>query len=97
MTTFHDHWLKGDTRLDVEASLSDAGISLLPTSVSSYDPIGVISRPTGELDPDGSPVMEDLPGWHANLRLRDPLTATQESILSPILIQPPANPARTWA
>jgi hypothetical protein len=95
--TFHDYWLKGDTWVDVEGNLADAGISLLPTLVSSYDPIGVISRPTGELDPEGNQVMEDLPGWHANLRLTVPLTTTQEVILSPILIQPPANPARTWA
>jgi hypothetical protein len=95
--TFHDHWLKGDTRLDVEASLADAGISLLPTSVSSYDPIGVISRPTGELDPEGNPVMEDLPGWHANLRMRHALTADQADALAPVLIPKPQHPARVWA
>ena len=95
--TFHDYWLKGDTRLDVEASLSDAGISLLPTPVSSYDPIGVISRPTGELDPEGNQVMEDLPGWHANLRMRDALTDDQADALAPVLIFKPQNPVRVWA
>jgi hypothetical protein len=95
--TFHDYWLKGDTWVDVEGTLADAGISLLPTLVSSYDPIGVISRPTGELDAQGNQVMEALEGWHANLRLTEALTATQEAILEPVLIPQPTNPMRTWA
>lgn len=97
MTTYHDYWLKGDTRLDVEASLQDAGISLGPTLVSSYDPIGIISKPTGEVDEEGTPVMEELPGWHANLRLTEALSGSQGAALAAVLIQPPGNPVRTWA
>lgn len=33
------------------------------------------TRPTGEVDADGKPIMEPVPGWHANVRVYGDLAA----------------------
>lgn len=33
----------------------------------------VPTRATGQLDQDGRPIMEAVPGWHANVRIEGPL------------------------
>ena len=86
MITFYDYYLRGDTEADVHAGMAAAGIPLGPTHATSYDPIGTIYV-------DDAPIA----GWHANLRLRDPMTDHQEAGLASVLIPPPHNPARVWA
>ena len=97
MITFYDYYLRGDTEADVHAGMAAAGIPLGPTHATSYDPIGTIWTDTGTVDAEGNPVMEPLPGWHANLRLRAPMTDHQEAGLASVLIPPPHHPARVWA
>lgn len=86
MEGLHDYWLRGDTESDVTDAVSAAGIPLLPSTESSFDPIGTI------YDGNGDPV----PGWHANLRLRYEMTEMQVAVMGSILIPPPANPVRVW-
>jgi len=97
VTTFHDYWLKGDTRLDVEAAMAGSGIGLLPAQDSSYDPIGTIYVPGPDVDEDGNTIPVPLDGWHANLRMREALTAGQELALASVLIPKPQHPVRVWA
>ena len=86
MITFYDYYLRGDTEADVHAGMAAAGIPLGPTHATSYDPIGMIYV-------DDAPIA----GWHANLRLRAPMTDHQEAGLASVLIPPPHHPARVWA
>lgn len=86
MITFYDYYLRGDTEADVHAGMAAAGIPLGPTHATSYDPIGTIYV-------DDAPIA----GWHANLRLRAPMTDHQEAGLASVLIPPPHNPVRVWA
>jgi hypothetical protein len=97
MTPFHDYWLKGEDEAHVQEAMAAAGLVCGFTQETSYSAIGTIWVPGPDVDEEGNPIPVPLPGWHANLRLRDPLTATQEVILSPILIQPPAHPVRVWS
>lgn len=92
----NDYWLRGDDESAVLAAMAEAGISTGPTMVSSFDPIGTIWKDTGTVDAEGNPVMEPLPGWHANLRMRNELTFDQEAVLSTVLIEQPKNPVRAW-
>ena len=94
---FFDYWLRGQDEAEVLAALAAAGIAVHPTESSSFDPIGTIWKDTGTVDAEGDPVMEPLPGWHANLRLRAPMTDHQEAGLASVLIPPPHHPARVWA
>jgi hypothetical protein len=86
MITFYDYCLRGDTEADVHAGMAAAGIPLGPTHATSYDPIGTIYV-------DDAPIA----GWHANLRMRVPMTDHQEAGLASVLIPPPHHPARVWA
>ena len=97
MSAFHDYWLRGDSQGEVETAMASAGIPLLPSTMSSYDAIGTIWRDTGEVDADGNPVMEPIPGWHANLRMVRALTEGEEMALDGVLIQEPQHPVRVWA
>ena len=94
---FYDYWLKGNTQFQIETLLKNADIDLLPTSISSYDPIGIIYTDGSEIDQNGNFIQVPLEGWHANLRLRIPLSEQQQNILQPILIERPNNPSRIWA
>ena len=35
------------------------------------DTIGVIQKPTGEIDADGNPVVAPIAGWHVNVLVAD--------------------------
>ena len=97
MTVFHDYWLKGEDEAHVHEAMAAAGIGLLPAEESSFDPIGTIWVPGPDVDEDGNPIPVPLPGWHANLRLRDKMTFPQRSALESILIPQPQHPVRVWA
>jgi hypothetical protein len=56
------------------------------------DVIGTIYKPTGETDEEGSPVMEALNGYHANIR---GITDEQAALLP--TIAKPNSPVRMWA
>lgn len=53
--------------------------------------IGIISKPTGEVDAEGNPVMAALDGWHVNVRVisEDPSPLKQYAVT-------PAVPVRVW-
>ena len=97
MTAFYDYWIKGEDEAHVHYAMSEAGIPLLPTEASSFDPIGTIWVPGPDVDEDGNPIPVPLPGWHANLRMRDAMTDEQADALAPVLISKPQNPVRVWA
>lgn len=94
--SMHDYWLRGDDEAAVLSAMAEAAIPTLPSTESSFDPIGTIWKDTGTVDAEGNPVMEPLPGWHANLRMRSELTFDQEAALALVLIDAPANPVRIW-
>lgn len=81
----NDYWLRGDSEAEVLAAIAQAEIQALPSTESSFDPIGTIYV-------DDAPIA----GWHANLRLRNAMTFDQEAALAPVLIEPPQNPVRIW-
>lgn len=53
--------------------------------------IGIIYKPTGETDAEGSPVMAALDGWHVNVRVVDEDSAP----LEPYAVTP-TMPVRVW-
>lgn len=56
------------------------------------DIIGAIWKPTSETDAEGNAVMEQLDGYHANIR---GITPEQAELLP--IIEKPASPVRVWA
>jgi hypothetical protein len=60
------------------------------------DIVGIIYKPTGEVDEEGNPVMEPIEGYHANIRkwVGD---FTEEQLASLPLIEAPSSPSRIWA
>ena len=59
----------------------------------NIDIIGVISKPTGEVDAEDKPIMETLEGWHVNIRVA---AGEDASVLEAFKVQP-QNPIRIWA
>ena len=57
----------------------------------NIDVIGIIYKPTGELDADGNPILAPLDGWHVNVR-----NYTETTLLDDYLVFP-TNPVRIWA
>lgn len=53
--------------------------------------IGIIYKPTGDTDAEGSPVMAALDGWHVNVRVvgEDPTPLEQYAVT-------PTMPVRVW-
>lgn len=53
--------------------------------------IGIIYKPTGEVDSEGNPVMAALDGWHVNVRVvgEDPTPLEQYAVT-------PTMPVRVW-
>lgn len=58
----------------------------------NIDTVGVISKPTGELDAEGNPVMETLESWHVNIRL----AAGEDASTLETYKVVPTNPIRVW-
>lgn len=52
--------------------------------------IGIISKPTGEVDAEGNAVMLALEGWHVNVRAEASSALVQYQVF-------PAAPMRVWA
>lgn len=62
---------------------------------ANIDTIGVIYKPTGEMqdtDDGPMPVMAPIPGWHVNIRL---LPGEDASALEPYAVTP-TTPMRVW-
>jgi len=66
---------------------------------AAIDLIGKLARPTGDtgLDEMGNkhPIWEEIPGYHANIRLRDGQALPVE--LQPFVLEAPAYPKRVFA
>lgn len=58
----------------------------------NIDTVGVILKPTGELDAEGNPVMETLEGWHVNVRV----AAGEDAASLEAYAVVPKNPVRIW-
>ena len=56
----------------------------------NIDIIGVIYKPTGELDEDNNPILAPLDGWHVNVR-HEGEVALDEYVVYP------TQPVRIWA
>lgn len=91
-------------RADDEAALA-AALAPLPLAGHgvAIDVIGTLYAEAGETatDPETGETIAltaPLPGWHANLRIRDdhPDRAAIEAALSAFVVVP-ANPRRVWA
>lgn len=64
-----------------------------PSDGLLVDIVGIVWRPTGEVNASGDPVFEARPGWHINVRCLDDRDL---SALTPYVITP-AEPYRVWA
>jgi hypothetical protein len=60
------------------------------------DIIGVIYKPTGEVDDEGNPEMEPIEGYHANIRKWVGDFEAEQLAALP-LIADPTHPVRIWA
>lgn len=74
------------------ASFEAAGLQAEPGALD-LDVIGVISLPTGEIEPMGGAIVAPIPGWHVNLRCSD---GRDLSALATVTVHP-AQPVRVWA
>lgn len=95
-----DIYLRAPDRDTMDAALAAAGLTNEDGRPGAPDirwsRIGTISRATGEVDKEGLPIMEEVPGYHANLRLMREATAEELNALAPLTIDPPATPYRVW-
>jgi hypothetical protein len=78
-----------------EQALGADNFAIKHIKVANYaniDTLGVISKPTGETDAEGNPVMASLDGWHVNVRVvGEDATALEAFSVTPTL------PVRVWA
>ncbi len=107
---FFDYYLKGPDRDATRAALLAAGLTVeyadedgeprrVPAQGVNLSTVGVIST-GGEWDAEGNVITPptELPGWHVNLRLSQPLTDAQQEALAGMVIAPsPETPYRVWA
>ena len=59
---------------------------------ANIDTVGAITKPSGEVDAEGNPVMQPLEGWHVNVRVaagEDASTLETYKVL-------PKQPVRIW-
>ena len=72
----------------------EEGVVLMEASVTpnyqNISTIGIISKPTGEVDAEGNPVMTALEGWHVNVKANESPELEQYRVF-------PAAPMRVWA
>lgn len=93
-----DLYLKATSQTALRAALVAAGLATSDAKGFaarpgvSVDEIGAVYKATGVTLPDGSPEMKAGLGYHANLRLDEPLPA---GVTLPI-IEAPDTPYRTW-
>jgi len=76
-------------------SLSNNFPSIRPSLLLDFantDVIGTIYRPTEAVDEEGNPVMEELTGYHVNIRA----IGEDTTAIAPFAVVP-ANPVRIWA
>ncbi len=90
--------LRFESREAWRAARQEAWGGVLPDSVA-YDTIGVVRREGEQIgaDPEtGEPIhaMEELPGWHVNLRMRDGVELPASMAAAVIT---PDSPIRGWA
>lgn len=99
----NDYYLKFESQEAGETELVNAKVLLAQTNESgetrlipaegvSYDPVGLIYKETGEFDAEWQPVMEQVDGWHCNLRMDGALPPALEPF-----VMAPVTPARVWA
>jgi hypothetical protein len=60
---------------------------------ANIDTLGVIYKPTGETDTEGTPVTAPIAGWHVNVRLVD----GEDSSAFTSFEVTPSTPIRVWA
>ena len=78
------------------SSEEEANAALYTESCPNYiniDTLGVIHKPTGELDADDNPVMAPVAGWHVNVLVVD---GEDASPLEAYRVYP-VTPHRVWA
>jgi len=57
-----------------------------------------LSEPTGEADEDGAPIMQPVPGYHADLLVHpDRVEAVAEALGSVVIDPPPVTPQFHWS
>ena len=86
-----EYYLKFTSEAEATAVLYTAVDELQSNpNYANISVIGVISKPTGEVDSEGSPVMVALEGWHVNVKTPEALELVQYQIF-------PVAPMRVWA
>lgn len=58
----------------------------------NIDTIGVIYKPTGEVDDEGNPLLSPIEGWHVNVRLLD----DEDAAPLESYVVTPSTPLRVW-
>ena len=59
---------------------------------------GPLTEPTGDVDDDGAPIMQPVPGYHADLLVHpDHLDALAEALGPVVIDPPPVTPQFKWA
>jgi hypothetical protein len=92
-----DYYLRATDEAAMNAALNAAAVidsEGNPFPGMDLSVIGVIEKPTGQIDADGYPVTQPLPGFHVNLRTTVELLDSQVEELP--TIDPPQNPVRVW-
>lgn len=96
-----DIYLRAADQAAIDAALTTAGLLLDAEGTLApntwLDRIGQDPQTVTGLDENDEPILATHPGYHANLRLADPLTPEQHTALDPVTIVPPGQPIRVWA
>jgi hypothetical protein len=83
--TVHDAVTDEDGNVTIEAYVTP--------NYANIDTLGVIYKPTGETDAEGTPVTAPIAGWHVNVRLVD----GEDSSAFTSFEVTPSTPIRVWA
>lgn len=95
-----DIYLRAPDRATMDAALDAAGLvgeEGRPVDDSVLlSRIPLLTRPTGAIDANGLPVLAEVEGYHANLRLLRDATDDERAALEAVTIETPAAPYRVW-
>ena len=82
---------EGAVETDPENNIEAAEGYEMP-NFANIDTVGVIYKPTGEMDAEGNPIMAALDGWHVNVRLFEGEDASALYAFA----RAPSKPLRIW-
>jgi hypothetical protein len=85
-----DYYLKFNDEAQANEVLTTTEIDTVTNNFVNVSTLGLIYKPTGAIDTEGSPVMQAIEGWHVNVRTKKDAAEIEAYRVYPV------TPTRVW-